>query len=84
MAQPADLAAAPVVPIYRNRHFMFLWMAQAISQIAQNAINFGLLVLVQERTNSTTHMAVAVLSFILPGVIFGILAGVVVDRAEKK
>jgi MFS family permease len=77
----ADLQA---VPIHRNRNFMFLWMAQAISQVAQNAINFGLLVLVQERTNSTTHMAVAVLSFILPGVAFGILAGVVVDRAQKK
>lgn len=77
-------AAAAVVPIYRNRDFMFLWIAQAISQIAQNAINFGLLVLVQVRTNSTTHMAVAVLSFILPGVIFGILAGVFVDRAQKK
>ncbi len=77
----ADLQS---VPIQRNRHFMFLWMAQAISQIAQNAINFGLLVLVQERTNSTTHMAIAVLSFILPGVVFGILAGVFVDRAQKK
>lgn len=76
-----DLQAGP---IHRNRNFMFLWMAQAISQIAQNAINFGLLVLVQERTNSTTHMAVAVLSFILPGVAFGILAGVAVDRAQKK
>jgi MFS family permease len=78
----------PVTPkpqsIFRNRHFMYLWMAQAISQIAQNAINFGLLVMVQERTNSTTHMAVAVLSFILPGVLFGILAGVYVDRAQKK
>lgn len=70
--------------IFQNRYFLCLWMAQVISQIAQNAINFGLLVLVQERTNSTTHMAVAVLSFIMPSVLFGILAGVYVDRAQKK
>lgn len=84
MAQSEARHDAPVQSIYQNRHFMFLWMAQVVSQVAQNAINFALLVLVQERTNSTTHMAVAVLSFILPGVIFGILAGVVIDRAEKK
>jgi len=84
MPDETTAESAPVVPIYRNRDFMFLWVAQAVSQVAQNAINFGLLVLVQERTNSTTHMAVAVLSFILPGVIFGILAGVLVDRSEKK
>src|SRR5919109_1178565 len=70
--------------IWRNRDFMLLWAAQAISQTAQNAVNYGLLVLVQTRSHSSAHMSVAVLTVILPSVIFGLVAGAYVDRRDKR
>jgi MFS family permease len=70
--------------IWRNRHFLLLWLAQAISQTAQNAIWFGIIVLVQRRSNSSTQLSVAVLTLIIPSVIFGVLAGVYVDRWDKR
>jgi Na+/melibiose symporter-like transporter len=70
--------------IWRNRDFMLLWVAQAISQTAQNAVNYGLLVLVQTRSHSSAHMSVAVLTVILPSVIFGLVAGAYVDRRDKR
>ncbi len=63
---------------------MLLWAAQAISQTAQNAVWFGLLVLVQTRSHSSVHMSLAVATLILPSVIFGLLAGAYVDRRDKR
>jgi MFS family permease len=70
--------------IWRNRNFLLLWLAQAISQTAQNAIWYGIVVLVQHRSNSSTQLSVAVLTLIIPSVVFGVLAGVYVDRWDKR
>src|SRR6185436_7051900 len=70
--------------VWRNRHFLLLWLAQAISQTAQNAIWYGIVVLVQQRSHSSTLLSVAVLTLIIPSVIFGVLAGVYVDRWDKR
>lgn len=74
----------PEPSIWRNRDFLLLWAAQAIGQTAQNAVNYGLLVLVQKSTESATHMSVAVLTVVLPSVIFGLVAGAYVDRRDKR
>jgi len=70
--------------IWRNRNFLLLWLAQAISQTAQNAIWFGIVVLVQRVSNSSTQLSLAVLTLIIPSVVFGVLAGVYVDRWDKR
>src|SRR5437763_10431789 len=71
-------------PIWRNQGFLLLWLAQAISQTAQNAIWYGIVILVQQRSNSSTQLSLAVLTLIIPSVIFGVLAGVYVDRWDKR
>ena len=63
---------------------MLLWAAQAIGQTAQNAVNYGLMVLVQTSTGSATHMSVAVLTVVVPSVVFGLVAGAYVDRRDKR
>ena len=70
--------------IWQNREFLLLWLAQAISQTAQNAIWYGIVVLVQRQGHSSTLLSVAVLTLIIPSVIFGVLAGVYVDRWDKR
>src|SRR5438309_3417359 len=70
--------------IWRNRDFLLLWLAQAISQTAQNAIWFGIVILVQRVSNSSTQLSLAVLTLIIPSVVFGVLAGVYVDRWDKR
>jgi MFS family permease len=76
--------AEPLGSIWSNRSFLLLWLAQAISQTAQNAIWFGIIVLVQGRSHSSTLLSVAVLTLIIPSVVFGVLAGVYVDRWDKR
>jgi MFS family permease len=77
-------AAVGEQSIWRNREFLLLWLAQAISQTAQNAIWYGIVVLVQRQGHSSTLLSLAVLTLIIPSVIFGVLAGVYVDRWDKR
>jgi MFS family permease len=79
-----SLDEPPADSIWGNRPFMFLWTAQAISQTAQNAIWFALMVLIEETTHSTAQLGIAIVSFILPSVVFTVPAGVLVDRVDKR
>jgi len=81
MAEPQERERASVLA---NRRFLVLWLAQIFSQIGQNAILFTLLVLVLNKTNSTTDTSILVLSYVVPSVLFGMVAGVLVDRWRKR
>ena len=70
--------------VLESRSFLYLWMAQALSQTALNATIYVLLVRVQEQTGSTTALGLLILSFIVPSVLMGVAAGVFVDRWQKK
>jgi MFS family permease len=71
-------------PVLANRPFRALWTSQALSQTAQNAINFMQMVLIERMTGSSTQLALMILAFTLPGVLVSPIAGVVVDRIPKK
>ncbi|MEJ7653643.1 MAG: MFS transporter [Chloroflexia bacterium] len=70
--------------VLSNRTFLTLWSTQAVTQTAQNVVNFSLLALVQSLTGSSAQVALIILSFTLPAVIFSTLAGVLVDRWDKQ
>jgi MFS family permease len=71
-------------PVLANSNFRRLWIAQLLTQIAQSAVNFVQMALIEQLTHSTILLAVMILAFTLPGVIFSPVAGVVVDRFPKK
>jgi MFS family permease len=64
--------------------FSFLLVSESFSQIAVNLMNFILLIVVFNITGSSTAVAGVVLSFMIPPLLFGILAGVYVDRLNKR
>ena len=71
-------------PVWHSGAFVRLWIAQAITQTAQNAIWYALLVVVEENSHSHTQLGITILAVILPSVLFGIPAGVYVDRWDKR
>ncbi|CAN5539576.1 MFS transporter [soil metagenome] len=79
-----------LVAVLRNQAFLRLWVIQGLSQTAQNMINFTLLIVVrtivetQQLTQANTAVSLLVLAFSVPAVIFSPIAGVVVDRANKR
>ncbi len=70
--------------LLRKRNFLLLWLAQLISMTAFWAANYGLIVLIQEKTASTTLIGLAIICASLPAVIIGAPAGVFVDRRDKR
>lgn len=69
--------------VLKNSAFLRLWLAQAISQVALNVANYGLIILVAKESGSVTETAVTIVAFTLPGFLFSGPAGVVVDRFNR-
>lgn len=66
------------------RPFLFLWLAELLSQVATNMTNFILLLMVFSLTGSNTAVSGIMIAFLLPAILFGIFAGVFVDHQDKK
>jgi MFS family permease len=77
-----DLSGAGTV--FRNRAFVYLWSAQALSQLASNTVLAALIATVVETTGSLTANAVLILTFLLPAVLFSTLGGVLVERGDAR
>lgn len=80
----ADEREERVPPVLTNRGFLLLWLAQIISQSAQNAILYALIIVVLDQTESTTSTSGVLLAYVVPIVIFGVFSGVLVDRWSKR
>ena len=72
------------VGLLRNRAFLAVWAAQILSQTAANAVTSALIILVAEVTHSNTSSSFLILLAIIPAVLFGIGAGVLVDRTDRR
>ena len=75
---------AGVRQVLRNRRFVLLWLAQLLSLTVFNAANFGLVVLVNDMTHSPFMAGLAIIAFTLPAIPFSVVAGVVVERMDKR
>jgi len=70
--------------VLANPRFRTLWLAQIFSQVSQNAILFALLVIVLNKTSSTMNTSILVLTYVIPSLLFSMVAGVLVDRWRKR
>lgn len=80
----AELTVAAEHGLLRNRPFLALWSAQILSMTAANALTASLIVLVAELTKSNTSSSFLILLAVVPAVLFGVFAGVFVDRSDRK
>ncbi len=86
--EDGDLIAAEgasnALEVFRNRPFLLLWLSQAFTQIGGNMVIYGLTVVILEATSSNTAVSVLILTFLGPAVLFSALAGVYVDRVDRR
>ncbi len=69
--------------VFRNPYFLRLWLSQAATQIGGNMVLFGLTVIVSS-TQPNTAVSLLILSFLVPAVLFSAVAGVFVDRVDRR
>ena len=72
------------IDVLRNKDFLALWLGQIISQIGDSFTFLALLITVNRLTGSTVAMGVMMISLTLPQLFFSLLAGVIVDRVNRK
>lgn len=72
----------------RHHNFTKLWLAQILSQVAANLLNFALIILVYELTRDTRFanlsVSLLVLSFAIPAILSAPIAGAYVDHWDRK
>jgi MFS family permease len=79
-----DEPESGALDVFRNRPFLLLWLAQAFTQVGGNMVIYGLTVIILEATSSNTAVSLLILTFLLPAVLFSAVAGVYVDRFDRR
>ncbi|MFH1684486.1 MAG: MFS transporter [Candidatus Margulisiibacteriota bacterium] len=70
--------------VLKNKDFLFLWLDQLMSQLADRFLLYVLLILAYGATKSNLGASIPLLAFGGSAILFGPSAGVFVDRWNKK
>ncbi|MDQ5824535.1 MAG: MFS transporter [Chloroflexota bacterium] len=70
--------------LLKNRNFRNLWTGQSISDFGDSLTNLTLLILVNQLTGSAAAIATMLIMLAIPHITFGLLAGVFVDRWDRR
>lgn len=82
----ATSSATQVGPfsIFRNRYFTYLWTGQLISTIGDALTSLAAGIIVFQETGSVLNVGIMLMVSAIPTLIFGLVAGVFVDRFDRK
>lgn len=80
----AGTVEGSALAVFRNRPFLLLWLSQVATQVGGNMVLYGLTVLVFGETGSNSAVSLLILTFLTPAVVFSALAGVYVDRFDRR
>ncbi|HET7180773.1 MAG TPA: MFS transporter, partial [Candidatus Limnocylindrales bacterium] len=79
-----DGGGGSAIAVLRNRPFLLLWLSQVATQIGVNMVLYGLTVVVLEATDLSSAVSGLFLTFLVPSVLFSAVAGVYVDRIDRR
>lgn len=74
----------PSTPLLQQRPFRMLTYTRFSSRLAQNALNFGLVLLIVNETGSSFTSSLLVLALVVPSTVAGIAAGAAADLFPKR
>ena len=70
--------------VLANRPFLLLWLAQLSTGVGGNMVIYGLSIIITASYASSSAVSALFLSFLVPAIIFSAIAGVFVDRVDKR
>ena len=84
MSEITDAPKPSAFSIFRNRNFGWLWTGDLISQFGSGITSIAASILVYRETGSALSVGLMLIATALPGFLFGLIAGVFVDRLDRK
>jgi predicted MFS family arabinose efflux permease len=81
---PEKMKTSDFIPVLSNRGFLFLWLGQLFSQLADRLYVYVLMLLAYSLTSSNLGVSMPLLAFGISSVLFGSVAGVYVDLWNRK
>lgn len=82
--QVVGTARVSYATLLRNPNFRMLWAGQAISTFGSYFTRVALPIYVFSLTNSYTHLGFAAFSSLVASLMFGLIAGALVDRWDRR
>lgn len=79
---PHGTGSAP--SLLRDDAFLIFWLSRLLAQIGQGALVYALLIILVDRTDASFFNSLFVVSALLPTLVFGIPAGIVVDSISRR
>jgi len=70
--------------LFRERNFLWLWLAYVISNLGDRALAIALSVTIYDATNSKTALGLSLIFGTLPVLLFGLAGGVFADRWNRR
>ncbi len=70
--------------VFRNRNFTFLWTGQLVSTIGNSLTSLAASILVFRVTDSALSVGLMLMATAAPSLLVGLIAGVFVDRFDRK
>jgi DHA3 family macrolide efflux protein-like MFS transporter len=80
----ASVAQPSAFAVFRRRSFTLLWTGQFVSTIGDALLIAGAGILIFQRTNSAFSVGLMAAATLGPALVVGLIAGVVVDRYDRK
>lgn len=85
MVDPPEVTGGTgTAAVLKNRPFLLLWLSQLATQVGSNMVLYGLTVVVLDSTNLSSVVSLLFLTFLVPAVLFSAVAGVYVDRLDRR
>src|SRR5436305_188025 len=84
MALPTHLSLPSAFAVFHRRNFSLLWIAQLISVAGSALTALAASILVYRLTGSALSVGLMLMATALPSLLVGLVAGVFVDRWDRK
>lgn len=84
MTPPSSSNKLTALSVFRNRNFTWLWSGQLISTIGDSLMSLAASILVFRQTGSALSVGLMLVATAAPSLLVGLLAGVYVDRMDRK
>lgn len=84
MSQLIDEARPSAFAVFRNRNFALLWSGEFISTIGTSLTSLAASILVYRLTGSALSVGLMLMATIVPTLVVGLIAGVIVDRYDRR